>query len=184
MTGFRVKDHLTFFCKDTRIGKHCNRTGCLLKTTESNYHCNYCAVYFQGLNSTRMEKHICSKHETELCANKILVNAPIDPPNDSNLKASSLPNEGSDPVLELFSPPTSPLQSFVIKRQKISTPLSAKHGISRFYPVNSSQFHKLASKTDEASKEELNSKCIVEGCFSNRKLKTLARQKSRGSSQA
>ena len=170
MAGFQVQDHFTFFCKETRTGRHCNPTGCMLKTTESHSHCNYCAVFFRGLNSTRIEKHICSKHETGLCANKILINALIDQPNDSRLKASALPNEGSDPVLELSPPPYESLQSFVIKRQKISTPLSAEHGISRFSPVNSFQFHKLASKTDEASKEELNSKCIVEGSFSNRKL--------------
>ena len=205
MAGFREQDHFIFYSK-AAAGKICEQDDCRFRDTKSHFHCKHCNFVRGGGFYDKLLKHIKSKHPE-----KLGVEAEQLVPKSGNGQKRSSSNETStrpigqaaashhtlgpsDPAPEI-NPQFSPIRSFIVKKSKVSTPLSENPGCVSFaLPPVSPLFHKTVSHEDlppESNFDNVdpgspqNQKivyCAIPDCFEIENLTPLMRQRGRGGS--
>ena len=130
MAGFRVQDYYIFFSKSNSNGRHCQKEDCIFKRNDSShYHCKFYDFTKNGYSEKRMANHIQLKHPSEITlglSNSKLEKTPILSECSGGLYDAQLSDvEPPCPASEF---PPSPLKSLIVKKSKMSTPISAKPG--------------------------------------------------------
>ena len=138
MAGFQAQDLTVHFdYKDNKIGKNCDSVACKYKGGRTHYHCRYCSFVRAGLSYDKMIKHMRSKHSSNLVSQ-------VSTEEQQTLTELNIESDPSDPALEK-SPQLSPPRSFIIKKSKVSTPMSAEPGSLQIEAPFSPLFHKTKS---------------------------------------
>ena len=201
MAGFQAQDLTVHFdYKDNKIGKNCDSVACKYKDGRTHYHCRYCSFVRAGLSYDKMIKHMRSKHSSNLVSQ-------VSTEEQQTLTELNIESDPSDPALEK-SPQLSPPRSFIIKKSKVSTPMSAEPGSLQIEAPFSPLFHKTKSidqdpcrpvegpflpngnlnitpfdsdaTTEERESLEIIKRCVIPGCNNINNLKQLIRMKTRG----
>ena len=224
MSGFRVQDYYKFYSKSTTKGRHCEYSECKhveeshyhcnfcpmsmrgLMTARMEKHTRkkhakelepFGTVDASSPYVNTLDTHtVWPQSITPLAScESISTSSATITTDDIPSKTSVTVNSDSGPAPEcIFSPPFSPSKSIVVKKSKVSTPMSSKPGNVVFSsPGISPLHHKTATSShadhnkavsnDRASisvKGKAPSECIIPHCQSTTRLKSLLRKKLRG----
>ena len=193
MAGLPVLDFFTLFVKSNVNGRHCENESCKFRNKDiSHYHCNLCCFARHGYAKSRMENHISSKHPNESEAAFEMLNE-----NPQSLQLSDYPallDSSADRTIVgnvlAAEPPCSPLEvpsvsvhrPFVIKKSRVSTPLSSHQVEAKFLSPAISPLARKSAVSLVPSIDPVSSckTCVVADCCEKANLKPLARKKARG----